>query len=114
MRPRCVVFHFLRHVHSDILAHAPSNFLQYIHTQFTSIHTPSFYYNTYTLNLLMLVYQLRRVLLNILKRSLYGQLHSTLFRELKCPYAWEVSHVFNSYTVIRFPGTQVSICVRAI
>ena len=95
MRPRCVVFHFIRHA----LCSKP---------------TPSFYYNTYTLNLVMLVYQLRRVLLSILKCSLYGQLHSTLFlgtqlficvgvtqvsnsctlilfRELKFPYAWEVT-----------------------
>ena len=50
----------------------------------------------------MLVYHLRRVLLNILNRSLYAQLQSTLFRQLNCPYAWEVSQVSNSYTVILF------------
>ena len=54
----------------------------------------------------MIVYQLRRVLVSILKHSLYGQLHSNLFLGTQCLYAWEVTLVSNS-----IPGNQVSICV---
>ena len=87
MRHRCYVFHFLRHAHSDIWAHEPSSFVLYLHPHFIIILTPSIWGESYW------VYW-----------NVHYMLNYTLpyYLEPKCLYAWEVTQVSNSSTLILF------------